>query len=306
MIYWLDTFICHCEARVKAGTLAQRTLDDYTAAIKGTEKKAGPLRVYFAAPITPSDIDPQMVQEYLDTMAELGRPVQANREKACLSSCMSWLIRTGKVPGLKINPCLRASGIKRNPESKRERYVTDSEFREVWAMAGKSVRLMMELTYRTLQRPESDIIGWTTANLVTEDKVRKLSFRQGKTGKSMKIALTPELIELIKTTAGNLARLHQPLVHTRDGKAYTYDGLCAMLKRNIATANRLRKEKGLESMPSFGFRDLKGKGATDMWRAGVPIETIQHLCGHEDKATTETYVKQRWQETAITNQVVMR
>ncbi len=58
-------------------------------------------------------------------------------------------------------------------------------------------------------------------------------------------------------------------------------------------------------MPSFGFRDLKGKGATDMWRSGVPIEQIQLLCGHADKATTEKYIKARWTETAEPNKVAM-
>lgn len=56
-------------------------------------------------------------------------------------------------------------------------------------------------------------------------------------------------------------------------------------------------------MPSFGLRDLKGKGATDMWLAGVPIERIQLLCGHADKTTTERYIKARWRETAQPNDV---
>jgi hypothetical protein len=40
----------------------------------------------------------------------------------------------------------------------------------------------MELTYRTLQRPESDIVGWTSANLITEGGIRKLHPVQNKTG----------------------------------------------------------------------------------------------------------------------------
>jgi integrase len=52
---------------------------------------------------------------------------------------------------------------------------------------------------------------------------------------------------------------------------------------------------------SFGFRDLKGKGATDMWLNGEPIERIQLLCGHADKTTTEIYIKARWTETAQLN-----
>jgi integrase len=311
MVYWLDMFLANCQARVTAKTLAQRTYDDYSFAIKGTtpkgkDPKPGALRVFFAPPMTPLDVDPDNVQDFLDTNAELGRPVPANREKAALSSCISWLIRTGKVPGLKINPCMRASGIKRNPESKRDRYVTHDEYRDVWAVAPATVRLMMELTYRTLQRPESDIITWTTDILVNEDKVQKLKFRQGKTGKVMKIATTPALDALItKGLSGNVVPLRQHIVRTRNGKAYTYDGLSAMLKRCIAKANKINATKGIAPMPSFGYRDLKGKGATDMWLSGVPIEQIQQLCGHETKDTTEIYVKQRWHDTIQTNQVVM-
>lgn len=295
LVYWMDIFLVDCEQRVKAGTLAQRTFDDYTGAMKGSDKKPGPLRIFFAAPITPIDVDPEMVQDYLETMAELGRPVPGNREKAALSSCMSWLIRKGKVPGLKINPCLRASGIKRNAESPRTRYVTHDEYQAVWAVAHTSVRLMMELTYRTLQRPESDIIHWTTEVLLTEDGQRKLHFKQGKTGKVMKIGVPPDLDALVRTSLGDVPNIRQPIIRKRDGKPYTYDGLSAMLKRAIAKAG----------VASFGFRDLKGKGATDMWRSGVPIELIQHLCGHEDKSTTEIYCKQRWKETAVANMVVM-
>jgi integrase len=317
LVYWLDMFLVHCAAKVEAKTLSPRTLDDYTNAIKGTPErvasakapvtpaKPGALRVFFAPPMTPLDLDPDMVQDFLATNAELGRPVPANREKAALSSCMSWLIRTGKVPGLKINPCLRASGIKRNPEAKRDRYVTHDEYRDVWAVAHKSVRLMMELTYRTLQRPESDIITWTTEVLLTEDSQRKLHFRQGKTKKWMKVLLTSELDGLIRQGMGTVTKLKQPIVRTRLGEAYSYDGLSAMLKRSITKANKLRQAAGLVPMPSFGFRDLKGKGATDMWQAGIPIELIQQLCGHEDKHTTEIYVKQRWRETATANLVSM-
>jgi hypothetical protein len=63
---------------VKGVKLAQRTCDDYKAAIVGTDKKPGPLRVYFAPPITPLDVTPDMVQGYLDDSAET-RATQGNR-----------------------------------------------------------------------------------------------------------------------------------------------------------------------------------------------------------------------------------
>ena len=43
------------------------------------------------------------------------------------------------------------SDIRRNPESKRERYVTHAEYRATFDVAPQTVQLMMELVYRTLQ-----------------------------------------------------------------------------------------------------------------------------------------------------------
>ena len=58
----------------------------------------------------------------------------------------------------------------------------------------------------------------------------------------------------------------------------------------------------LKDMPSFGLRDLKGKGATDMYFLdGKPIEVIQALCGHADTGTTERYIKARWRVTVQPN-----
>jgi integrase len=312
LVYWLEQFIVDGERRVKLQSevkgvkLAARTLQDYQDAI-GTAEKPGPLRVWFAIPMTPLDVTPDMVQDFLHACAEAGRPTRGNRDKACLSAAFSWLIRTnkGKVPGLVVNPCLRASGIQRNPEKKRELYVASDAYQEVYALATASVRLMMDLAYRTLQRPQSDIIHWTTRQLLSEGQERLLHFRQHKTGKWLKIALPRELDALVRACLGDVPKIEQPLVRDRNGEAYSYDGLSAMLRRYIGKANQARKAQGRAPMPSFGFRDLKGKGATDMWRAGVPIEEIQLLCGHEDKSTTEIYVKQRWSETAQPNMVVM-
>lgn len=280
--WFLDSFLVDCAARVKAGTLADRTLADYTRDVE-------PLKLFFGA-MLPIDILPSHVADYLEIGAKAGRATRANRERACLSSCLSWMLRTGQ-GSIRTNPCMRASGVVRNEENQRERYVTHDEYRAVHKLAPFQVRLMMELTYRTLQRPESDIIFWTHAVIRTKDGARVLHFRQAKTGRLVDIALTDELQAMIRQSIGNVPRLHQPLLHTRDGEGYTYSGLSSMLKRAIAKAG----------VQSFGFRDLKGKGATDMWLAGVPIERIQLLCGHASKATTEKYIKARWRETAATN-----
>jgi integrase len=296
--YWLDRFLVNCEARVKAGDLAARTLSDYT-------KNAEPLKAYFGN-MLPEDIQPADVQAYLDIGRKEKRAVRANRERACLSSCLSWLMRQPGATTMKVNPCMQASGTQGNPESKRERYVTDRDYRDVWNAAGTQVRLLMDLTNRTLQRPESDILGWTPAILSRDEhtKERILHFKQGKTGVWVKIKVTPDLDALIRRAMGDPPQISQPLVHNRQGERYTYTGIMAMLTAAIKRANKLRAEG--DKIAAFGFRDLKGKGATDMWKSGIQIERIQLLCGHADKATTEKYIKARWSEAAEPNAVPMR
>jgi integrase len=195
--------------------------------------------------------------------------------------------------GLLVNPCMRRSGVVRNEEQKRDRYVTHDEYKATFERAPASVRLMMELVYRTLQRPEVDVLAWTPANIRPKAGAPVLSIRQNKTGRAIDIALTGRLGELVADAVGPIPQRSQPIVHTGDGRPYTYDGISAMLKR-------AQKAAGVSS---FGFRDLKGKGATDMWIAGAPIERIQLLCGHADKTTTEIYIKARWVETAQPNAV---
>jgi len=298
--HWMGLFIVDCEQRVEAKTLSQRTLDDY----RGYADDAGPLMIYFGR-MLPEDILPAHVQAYLDTGAKASRATQANRERACLSSMLSWLLRKpDNGTSLTVNPCMRASGVVRNTESKRERYVTHDEYRDVWEVATRSERLLMGITYRTLQRPESDIILWTTANLVNDGAARALQFRQNKTGRPHKIALSPELDLLLPRPAGKVRKLVEPLVRRLDGGFYTYDGLSSMLKRSIEVANERRAARGIAPIASFGYRDLKGKGATDMYFIDkVPIEQIQQLLGHSSVTTTEIYIKARWRETAQPNKV---
>jgi integrase len=304
MAHWFGEFLTDCKARVKAGTLSQRTLDDYT----GYADDDGPLLGAFGHRL-PESIEPVDVQAYLASNAQMDppRPVPANRERAFLSSCISWLIREGKVKGLRVNPCMRASGVRRNPESKRERYVTHDEYRAVYDAGNRAVKLAMELVYRTLQRPEVDVLAWTPSNVRAKDGGRVLHFRQSKTGRLLDIALVGLLGALVREAIGDVPQLHQPILHRLDGAAYTYDGISAMLKQAQARVRKAHAVAGgpLAEMPSFGLRDLKGKGATDMWLAGEPIERIQLLCGHADKTTTERYIKARWRETAQPNQVLI-
>lgn len=292
--WYLDQFIIDCEARVKAGSLSVRTLEGYRDTLPH-------IKAYFGE-MLPSDIKPSHVTAYLDLGVKMLRPKRANKERATLSCCLSWMLRTDQ-GGLAVNPCMRASGVRRNPEAPRDRYVTDEEYWGVYDHAPLQVKLMMELTYRTLQRPEVDIPSWTQNNIKRKGDGRVLRFEQSKTGQKMDIGIVGVLDELLSRAMGPMPVLHQPLIHTRKGEAFTYGGISSMLKR--AQIKARAKVPVLKNMPSFGFRDLKGKGATDMWQSGVEIERIQHLCGHKSKSTTEKYIKARWSETVAPNNLII-
>lgn len=294
MSWFLDQFLIDCEQRQAAGDMSARTVEDYRGALV-------PLKAFFGE-MLPSEIGPHHVVEYLDIGLKADRAVRANRERACLSSCMSWMLRSN-LGSLTVNPCMRASGVKRNAERQRERYVTNEEYQAVYAAAPPQVRLVMELVYRTLQRPESDILDWTPAMVRVKGNGRVLRVKQQKTGRQVDIALVDPLDQLVRHAIGPVPVLHQPIVHTLTGEAYSYSGISSMLKR--AQAKVRATVPALKDMPPFGFRDLKGKGATDMWLNGTPIEQIQLLCGHASKATTEKYIKARWSETATPNTLLV-
>jgi integrase len=306
LVYWLDMFLADCERRVKADDLSPRTLQDYREAI-GTDEKPAALRVFFAPPLTPLDVSPDMVQDFLDLGAEAKRTRRSNLERAALSSCFGWMLRKKHCPGLLVNPCLRASGVQRNTELPRARYVSDEDYRDVFEVATRAERLLMELTYRTLQRPESDTIRWDTSVVFNRPGQRTIEFVQEKGRRKnpvrMVIAFSEDLDRLLPAPEGNVRSLKpEPIIKRLDGGFYTYGGLSGMLRQSIATANVRRQARGQPFIESFGFRDLKGKGATDMYfRQQVPIEQIQALCGHSNKATTERYIKQRWHEVVQPN-----
>jgi hypothetical protein len=56
----------------------------------------------------------------------------------------------------------------------------------------------------------------------------------------------------------------------------------------------LESKDPLAETPSWGFCDMKGKGSTDMWPAGVHLEQMQVLCGHDLVTTAERHVNSHW------------
>ena len=288
LAWYFDEYLKWARGRVAAKKLSQRTLDDYTEYMKL-------LKIAFGH-MTPAEVTPADVQRYLDAGVELDRAIAANREKAGLSACMSWIRTRQPEAGLLVNPCF---GVRRNPETPSDVYVETSEYAAVYKRATVMAKAYAELVYRTLQRP-SDVLSWTRANIRPKELpdgrvISVLKFRQSKTKAELEIEIDAHLESVLAPIKRDVIGV--TLIHTRKAKPYTEDGIGSMWRRwcNLA-------KKAGDTTRTFGVMDLRAKGATDMYQAGVPLETIQALMGHESVTTTEIYVKQHLKMVVSPNQ----
>lgn len=232
------------------------------------------------------------VRDYLAMGIAEKRRVQANREKSLLSHACTIAVERG---WMDFNPCLN---VKPNTEEKRDRYVSDEEVAKVMPLAAPAAQWLARLVYLTLQRP-SDLLKVTPQNIIERDGRRVLRVKQGKTGAEVDIAISAEIDEIFAAArAARVAILEKkridnvvpldvdkkrPIIQARGGRAYSYNSMKAWWSEACRAAD----------VKDFGIYDMKGKGATDMYQTGVPIEQISALCGHQSIRTTEIYIKAR-------------
>lgn len=299
--YYLAYFLSEARAgRLPAGwTLSPRSIADY--AKEAELFKESPLGKMY-----PPDLvrEPNAIAEYRDHRVVDGKgEVQANHALSLLSSMYTWLIEKGHCRGLIVNPVKLITRFSRDP---KDRYVEDHEYQPVYGIAQRSVCMAMLLTYRTLQRP-GDLLALppsaVRAKAVAGAVQRVLTVKQSKTGRTVDIEVTTELEQALMmlspdgvlgsmplTADGKVRKPLPTLIHTTAGKPYTEDGLGAMLRRYCYKAAAAAAKEGV-TIKTFGLMDVRAKGATDMYLAGTPLETIQLLMGHESVQTTEIYIK---------------
>ena len=295
--------------------LIDEYLSTYAAAAKAPRtytdnlKEAEYLKSYFGD-MQPQHIQSRHVGAYLEANRET-RPVRANREKALLSHIFTWAMRHptwGCV--IQHNPC---KGVVRNKETKRIRIVDDNEYMAVYNLASPNVQRLMTLVYRTLQRP-SDILKFGSNNIVNRmvdgNMVEVLSFKQGKTGATVEIILTDDLRRALYgtgskidnlTKSGKYYDINKAFIVNRYGKPYCLDGIDSNFRRALNKYREHIKASTGVKPETFGIYDLKGKGATDMYQSGIPLEYIQALAGHESVRTTEIYIKSRLNKPVMSN-----
>lgn len=201
------------------------------------------------------DIEPQHVRQYLDKRTA---KVSANREIALLSHLWNWARQRGLTD--RPNPC---TGVDKNKETARERYVTDDEYRAVYKRADQTLKDAMDLAYLTGQRP-SDVLKMTRQDI----RDGCLWVRQDKTKAKLRIEVTGEL----KAVIDRVSKREVPsmfLVADESGQRVTIWSL----------DKRFAKAKG---DADWQFRDIRAKAATD----SETLKGAQQLLGHASETTT--------------------
>lgn len=205
----------------------------------------------------PADVRPSHVAAFLDAYPS---PVAANRIVALLSHVYKKAIRWGLAES---NPC---RGVERNPDGKRQVYVTNEQFWSAWRDASPRVRLAMELAYVTGQR-QADVLTLKWADCKDDG----LHFRQHKTG-------TGIVIERGEWIGDLLARCREA---QRDAMSF-YVLADGHGQRWTSSGFQTAWQRFMRGRPDrFQFRDIRKKSAND----GL---TGEHL-GHRDRRTLEQW-----------------
>lgn len=255
-------------------TLAERTQKDYHGIIAKLRGVFGDMK--------PNDIEPRDVGRYLDVPK--GK-ISANRQIAVLSAVFTKAVGRWYVADR--NPCFK---VERNKKKARDRYVTDEEYKAVYAMMPARHQIAMELALLTGQR-QGDLLRleWEQIN----EKEGRIYFRQGKTGKQLRVRISPRLqaaIDRAKLLIPHLPR--QYVLRTAKGQRFKSSGFKSVWQRYMRRAYKgysKKAHRGAEAVQyppviraPFTFHDLRAKSVSD----AKSLQDAYERAGHTSMAMT--------------------
>lgn len=204
----------------------------------------------------PGAVLPKHIAQYLDKRGATA-PVAANREIALLSHVFKKAIRWGI---LSINPC---TGVERNDEEPRDRYVQDWEFAAVYQRASAHLQIIMDLAYITGQR-QADILAIRLSDLTDEG----ILFKQAKTKMKLCVEWSPALeavVERAKAQKKEIQSLY--LISNKKGQKYTSSGIQTAWQRLMVDCMATEDKDGNKIEPviteRFTFYDIRAKARSD-------------------------------------------
>jgi integrase len=224
------------------------------------------LREFFKG-ATMGVITPAHIALWMDNHPSL---IQANTGKAIVSNVFLVAVRHGLVDR---NPCKEISY---HVPSKRDRLITDDEYRAIRSRAQPFVQIAMDIAYLTASRVQ-DILDIMLRDITDKG----LFIQQGKTGKRMLFSLNDDLREVLtraRTLPRSIRGMH--LLCNRKGQPYLY----GVFNWHWLKAVRAAGVQGVH------FHDIRAKSATDAKGQGLDY---QKLLGHTSRAMSDRYIRGR-------------
>lgn len=180
----LAMFVAYAETAMTE--LSASTQKQYTYFFFGTEQTEGILNRTFGH-LTPADVEPTHIAQFLEKAKETGGPVAGNRAKAALSSVFEFAMRKGWA---KSNPC---RGVRRNKERQSTVDIDTQVLAEDVERAPPHFARVVQFAYLTGMR-EIDAIKLTVQALTPEG----IAYTESKTGKQVLHTWTPTLRQLVR------------------------------------------------------------------------------------------------------------
>nr|WP_298118245.1 tyrosine-type recombinase/integrase [uncultured Pseudomonas sp.] len=245
----------HCQG------LAANTCEQY--------KQAAERLKDMLAEIEPHDVMPRHVAAIKMDLSDT--PNMCNRILSFLRIVFQYALEWQLVDS---NPC---TGIRRHAEKKRDRYITDAEFRALMSHCSDYMRCIFELAYLTGQRI-SDVLSIRYSDISDEG----IEFTQKKTGAKLIVLMTPDIKKVLDDAKALPRKVRGlTLFCTRGGgKPVSY----ATVKDAFA---RARTAAGIQNVK---IHDLRAKSLTDADGEG---KDAQKLGGHSDRRMTARYIRGR-------------
>lgn len=229
---------------------------------------AGLLKEMFAE-FTPDRVTHGSIVQMQDMYAH--SPMTANRMLTVLKQTYQWAMDREVVAH---NPCL---SIKRLPQNKRDRLISQAEYKLIYARVPPWMQVVMDLCYLTGQRI-GDVLKIEYSHL-TEDGI---FVEQQKTKKKLVIGWTPELRDVVARAkdSPNTIRSMKYVISGRAGTMRAHTNVW----RTFKTAAR---EVGLGDIT---LHDLRAMSGTNADKEGLDPTA---LLGHTDRRTTQLYLRDK-------------
>jgi integrase len=179
-------------------------------------------------------------------------------------------------------------GIEGFSENRRERYITDDEFKNILDKMEDNHKDLFLAVYYTAQRPGRIYnLEWSQINLIE----RSITFENTSKNKRVPSVLwiNDVLFEILRRLKSNRRTLSPYVLYKKSLKPYSKFDALKIWK------NACEKSNVEGTIP----RDLRHKAITDMKKAGYNDAHVGNVAGHSDPRTTKRYTHFSVEETKM-------